>query len=190
MIRVLNTVASLKRAIERRLRHLVGDERGVGAVEFAMLLPLMLSLYLGAVEISQGIGADRKVTLTARTICDLVSQVQSIGNTDMTNALNASAAVMAPFPTSNLKVTVSSITIDANGKATVAWSDSLNGTARSKGSSVTLPTALSVANTSLIFSEVQYTYKPVIGYVVTGTLTLKDQIYMRPRLSDSVARTT
>jgi hypothetical protein len=38
----------------------------------------------------------------------------------------------------------------------------------------------------LIWSEVQYTYKPVIGYVITNTLTLKDQIYMRPRLSDSV----
>jgi Flp pilus assembly protein TadG len=190
MIRVVNKVISLKGSIERRLRHLVGDERGVSAVEFAMLLPLMLSLYLGAVEVSQGIGADRKVTLTARTICDLVSQVQSIGNTDMTNALNASSAVMAPFPASNLKVTVSSVKIDANGKATVDWSDSLNGTARAKGSTVTLPNALNVANTSLVWSEVQYTYKPVIGYVVTGTLTLKDQMYMRPRLSDSVVRGT
>ena len=93
-------------SIERRLRRLIGDERGVSAVEFAMLLPLMLTLYLGAVEVSQGIGADRKVTLTARTIADLVSQVSSIGNADMTNALNASSAVMAPFPISNLKVTV------------------------------------------------------------------------------------
>ena len=190
MIRVLNTVASLKRAIERRLRHLVGDERGVGAVEFAMLLPLMLSLYLGAVEISQGIGADRKVTLTARTICDLVSQVQSVSNSDMTNALNAASSVMAPFPVGNLKVTVSSVKIDANGKATIDWSDSLNGTARSKGSTVTLPAALNVANSYLIWSEVQYSYKPVIGYVVSGTLTLKDQIYMRPRVSDTVARGT
>ena len=95
---------------------------------------------------------------------------------------------MAPFPTANLKVTVSSVKIDATGKATIAWSDTLNGTARAKGSTVTLPTALNVANTSLIWSEVQYTYKPAIGYVVTGTLTLKDQIYMRPRLSDSVTR--
>ena len=60
-------------SIERRLRRLIGDERGVSAVEFALLLPLMLTLYLGAVEVSQGIGADRKVTLTARTIGDLVS---------------------------------------------------------------------------------------------------------------------
>ena len=187
---VMKSVASMIGSVERRLRRLAGDERGVSAVEFAMLLPLMLSLYLGSVEVSQGIGADRKVTLTARTICDLVSQVSNIGNADMTNALNASSSVMAPFPTANLKVTVSSVKIDANGKATIDWSDSLNGTARSKGSTVTLPAALNVANSYLIWSEVQYTYKPVIGYVVTGTLTLKDQIYMRPRLSDYVVRGT
>ena len=74
--------------------------------------------------------------------------------------------------------------------ATVDWSDSLNGTARSQGSTVTLPTALVVPNTSLIWAEVQYSYKPAIGYVVSGTLTLKDQIYMRPRLSDQVTRTS
>ena len=189
MIRVMNGATALVDSIGRRLRRLVGDEHGVSAIEFALLLPLMVSLYLGAVEMSQGIAADRKVTLTARSIGDLVSQVSSINNTDMTNALNAAGAVMAPFPLGNLKVTVSSVKIDANGVATVDWSDTLNGTARTKGSTVTLPAALSVASTSLIWSEVQYTYKPVVGYVITGTLTLKDQIYMRPRLSDSVART-
>jgi len=174
--------------LDRRIRGLARDQRGVSAVEFAMLLPLMLSLYLGAVELSQGIGADRKVTLTARTVTDLVSQVSSINNTDMTNSLNAAAAVMAPYPSGNLKVTVSSVKIDADGKATIVWSDTLNGTARAVDSTVTLPSALLVANTYLIWSEVQYTYKPTIGYVVSGTLTLKDQIYMRPRLSDSVTR--
>jgi Flp pilus assembly protein TadG len=172
------------------LCRLAGDERGVSAVEFAMLLPLMVTLYLGAVEISQGIGADRKVTLTSRTVADLVSQVASVNNNDMTNSLNAATSVMAPYPTSNLKIVISSVTIDAQGKATIAWSDTLNGTARSKGSTVTLPAALSIPSSSLIWSEVQYTYKPVIGYVVTGTLTLNDQIYMRPRMSDTVARTT
>jgi Flp pilus assembly protein TadG len=175
-------------SLRRRLGGLAGDERGVSAVEFAMLLPLMLSLYLGAVELSQGIAADRKVTLTARTVADLVSQAFSINNADMTNSLNAASAVMAPYPVGNLKVTVSSVQIDANSKATIAWSDTLNGTARGVGSTVTLPSALLVANTYLIWGEVQYTYKPTIGYVVTGTLTLKDQIYMRPRLSNSVTR--
>jgi Flp pilus assembly protein TadG len=165
------------------------DEGGLSAVEFALLLPLMLTLYLGSVEISQGISADRKVTLTTRTVADLVSQVSSVNNSDMQNSLNAAATVMAPFSSTNLKVVVSSIKVDATGKATVDWSDTLNGTARAKGATVTLPTALNVANSSLILSEVQYAYKPTIGYLISGTITLKDQIYMRPRLSDSVSRT-
>jgi len=181
--------ASFSQFLGRRLAGLTRDQRGVSAVEFALLLPLMLTLYLGVVEVSQGIGADRKVTLTARTISDLVSQVSSINNSGMTNSLNAAAAVMAPYASSNLKVVVTSVKIDANSNATVDWSDTLNGTARSKGSTVSLPSALLVANTSLIWSEVQYSYTPTIGYVVSGTLTLKDQIYMRPRLSDTITRT-
>ena len=50
-----------------------------------MLLPLMITLYLGTVEISQGVGIDRKVTLTSRTVARPRSQVSSINNTDMTN---------------------------------------------------------------------------------------------------------
>jgi len=42
-------------------------------------------------------------------------------------------------------------------------------------------------STSLIWAETQYTYTPTIGYVITGPMTLRDQIYMRPRLSDTVA---
>jgi Flp pilus assembly protein TadG len=174
--------------LRARFGRLRRDERGVSAVEFAMLLPLMVSLYLGAVEVSQGIGADRKVTLTARTVADLVSQVSSVSNSDMTNSLNAASAVISPFSSANLKVVVSSVKIDAQGNATVAWSDTLNGAARSKGSSVAVPAALKVPNSSLIWSEVTYTYTPVIGHFITGSINLSEQIYMRPRASDCVLR--
>jgi Flp pilus assembly protein TadG len=189
-IRIKHEANLIAQDLRARFCGLARDERGVSAVEFAMLLPLMVTLYLGAVELSQGIGADRKVTITARTVADLVSQVTSVSNADMTNSLNAASAVIAPFSAAQLKVVVSSITIDAQGKATIAWSDTLNGTARSKGSTVTLPAALASPTSSLIWSEVQYNYTPVIGYVITGSLNLKDQIYMRPRMSDTVARTT
>jgi Flp pilus assembly protein TadG len=175
-------------ALHQRLLHFAQDRRGVSAVEFAMLLPLMVTLYLGSVEISQGVAIDRKVTLTTRTVADLASQVSSINNADMTNLLNATAAVVAPYDQSKLKVVVSAVTIDNNGTAKIAWSDTLGGTARSVGATVTLPTALNVNNTTLIWSEVNYSYKPTIGYVVTGTLSLSDQIFMRPRLSDTVTR--
>jgi Flp pilus assembly protein TadG len=177
-------LARLQRCLSRCLK----DERGMSAVEFALLLPLLVTLYLGGVEVSQAITIDRKVTLVARTVADLSSQVSSISDSDMTNILAASTSVVAPYSTTNMKVTVSQITIDANGRATIAWSDSKNGTKRTVGSTVTLPTALAVKNSSLIWAEVSYAYTPTVGYVITGTMNLTDQIYMRPRVSDSVTR--
>jgi Flp pilus assembly protein TadG len=162
------------------------DQRGVSAVEFAMLLPLMITLYLGVVEISQAVGVDRKVTLTTRTVADLASQVTSISSADMTNLLAASSSVITPYNAAPLKVTVSQVYVDANGTAKINWSATLNGTKRAKDSTVTLPAALNVKDSYLIWSEVAYTYTPAIGYVVTGTLNLSDQIFMRPRLSNSV----
>jgi Flp pilus assembly protein TadG len=173
-------------ALLRRFRR---DGGGVSAVEFALVLPLLLSLYIGSMEVSQGIAADRKVTLMARTVADLASQVSTITNADMNNLLNASAAVMQPYSASALKITVSSVVVDAQGRATIAWSDTRNGTARTPGAAVSLPAALLVPNTSLVWGEAEYTYTPAVGYVVTGPLALKDQIYMRPRLSATVART-
>jgi len=190
MSRAMNRLVMFAQDFRRRLGRLPRDQRGIAAVEFALLLPLMLTLYLGTVEVSQGISADRKVTMTARTVADLVSQTTTINNAGMNDILAASTAVMYPFSTNNLKVTVTAVNIDANGKATVTWSDSYNGTARAVGSTITLPAALVVNSSSLVWSEVQYIYTPTIGYVITGSLTLKDQLYMSPRLSNSIARTT
>jgi Flp pilus assembly protein TadG len=173
----------------RPVRRLLRDQRGISAVEFAMLLPLMVTLYLGGVEVSQAVAVDRKVTLVARTLGDLVAQATNVTTSDVTNILAASAAIVIPYNDSKLKITVSSVKIDSTGVAKIAWSDTKNGTARTVGSTVTLPAALNTNSTWLIWSEAQYAYTPTIGYVITGTMNLKDQIYMRPRLSDCVTRT-
>lgn len=165
------------------------DKRGVSAVEFAMIAPLMITLYLGGVEVTQGVAVSRKTTLVAHTVADLVAQDTNVTNADMNDILAASATVALPYASSNLVVTVSSINIDSSGKATVGWSDSLNGTARSVGSVVTLNSALAIPSSSLIWGEVNYSYKPMFGWALTGTFNLGDTIYMRPRNANFITRT-
>ena len=99
----------MAKLIPARLARFSRDERGVSAVEFALLLPVMITIYLGGVEVSQGISIDRKVTLTARTVADLVSQVSSIDAPGVSNVLQASTAVMSPYPVDKAKVTVTVI---------------------------------------------------------------------------------
>jgi Flp pilus assembly protein TadG len=170
-----------------RLSAFVADQRGVSAVEFAILLPLMLTLYLGGAEISQAVSADRKTTLVAHTVGDLTAQAANVVSSDVSNIFSAATAVAYPLSSSNLTVTLSSVCIDSTGtKATIGWSQTLNGTARSGTVTTLIPSALMVANTSLIWGEAHYAYKPTIGWTITGTLNLGDQFFLRPRLSCSV----
>ena len=181
-------VFSLQQLMRRHLPSFARDERGVSAVEFALILPLMLLLYFGAVELSQGVIVDRKVKMTARTVADLVSQVATINNSGVDAALGASAAVLAPYSTANAKVIVSVVSIDNKGNAKIVWSRANKDSGHGPGSSVTVPEALKTPNTSLVWGEATYDYAPVLGYV-TGPLKLSEQIFMRPRLSETVTKT-
>ena len=161
------------------LRSFKRDRDGASAIEFAILAPLLITLYLGCVEITDGIAADRKVTLTAGALANLTSQSQTITVDGMTNILNASAAVIKPYSVGNLAATITCLKIDADGVAKVKWSATLNGTARADGSTVTFPSAdLAVPNSYLVWSEVNYNYTPVVGYTISGTLPLSDQMFM------------
>ncbi|MBN8919737.1 MAG: pilus assembly protein [Rhizobiales bacterium] len=172
--------------LRQKLRGFAAEKSATAAIEFAMVLPLMVSLYLGGVEISQAVSADRKVSLVARSVADLVSQYKSVTNADLSGVMAAGTAVVAPFDSSKLSIVVSSVRIDSTSKATIDWSYASNASARTKGASVTVPAGLLTPSSSLIWAEVKYAYKPTIGYVITGTKNLADQIYMRPRNSDSV----
>ena len=172
-----------KTGIAKTIARFAGERRGVSAVEFAMLLPLMMTLYLGSVEASQGIATQRKVTLVAHALADLTSQYTDITNADMSNILAAGPAIVVPYSATSLQEVVSEVSINAQGQASVVWSDSLGGTALTIGQVVTIPASLAVPNTYLVLAQVQYSYKPTYGYVMTGTLTLSDESYVLPRQS-------
>jgi Flp pilus assembly protein TadG len=172
------------------------DRRGISAVEFAFVFPVMVVLYLGGTALTQGITIKRKTTLATRTVGDLVSQYTQIVDTDMTSILSAATAVVQPYPTGQLSVIVSSVNIDANGAATIGWSSSTsNTTPHTVGASVTLPTGIggvSQANTSVIWSEGSYAYTLPVGSTIIGrsSMTLSEQFYLRPRRVTTVKRCT
>ncbi len=173
--------------LRQRCRRLAGDEHGVSAIEFSLLMPLMMVMYFGSIEVTDAISADRQVTLVASTVADITSEYTSVAQSDVTNILAAASTVFYPF--SNPQVVLSSVVIDANGNAYVDWSATQNGTQRSGNVTSMVPTALRVANTSLIWGEATYVYRPSLGYVITGSFNLYNQIFMRPRLSACVQYT-
>lgn len=155
------------------------DQRGVSAVEFALVAPIMIGLYFGCVEISDAVSVDRKVSLAAAALANLSSQVTTLSATDMNNIFDASGAIVAPYDVNKMKMTITCINIDANKNATVKWSATRNGAVKS--GNVVLPAALQIASSQIILAEASYDYKPTIGYTITGTISLTDKMYMTPR---------
>ncbi len=169
------------------LKRWCGDQRGMAAVEFALILPFLLLLYLGSVELTEGIQVDRQVALTADTVTNLVAQYTTISaSQQMPDILNASAQIFTPNPSSAATVVVSLIAIDGAGKATVSWSQALNGSALTAGQPITIPANLDIPNTTLVYGQATYAYKPWFDFMGIGTLNLSASVYMSPRASSTI----
>jgi Flp pilus assembly protein TadG len=161
---------------------------GVAAVEFAILVPVLLLLYLGGFEITQALSTYRKLTDTTTELASIVSQYAAMSSSDVTSVFTASSQIMAPNSTSSLTIVLSEVTTDANSNPTVTWSQAYNGaTALAVGSSVAMPTGLAMANTSYVLVQTAYLYTPVIGAAYVKPISLHNQIYMLPRRSTSIA---
>lgn len=188
-----------------RLRQVIGNlaarfwraEDGLSAVEFALLLPVMLVFYLGGVQISMAVSTYRLVDLTANTVTNLVSQYTTISkSSQMPDILSAATQVMYPAQANdpnvskNIQVVVSLISIDNNGNATVAWSQTLNGTARSVGSAITVPASLDIANTNIVLGETTYAFTAPVDFLKLGTINLSSALYMVPRASTTINLTS
>jgi Flp pilus assembly protein TadG len=188
----------IRRSVSILLRRLRHDARGVAAVEFALVAPIMIALYLGGVELTRVIGADRKVSLASRVAADLVARESGpVSDTELATICTGTLAMLDPFPTSALNVTISSILTDDKGKSTIRWTrvfsngncaSSTAGTGQlAAGSTVTLPTGIAVNDASLISATTSYDYSTLFRTVFdTGTVTLGEQSYMRPRLQKEV----
>ena len=168
------------------------DRRGVAAVEFALIAPVMLLIYFGLVEFCQGYMANRRADHTASTVADLVAQSDETSTEDLTKIFAIGDMIMRPFSSTDLSIRVSSVTMDVNGVAKVVWSRGNREAMppRGKDSVVTdLPPGLIENGESLILGETEYDYTTPFAQVIKTPITFTRSYYLRPRTVDSVVCT-
>lgn len=170
-------------------RTLHRDERGVSAIEFALILPVMITMYMGAVEFSHALTIDRRVTSVASAAADLVAQSEQVSSADLDDIFEASSTIMLPYSATPISIVLSSVVADKKNKTKIEWSCALNGNARTKGQKYTLPEGLTQPFTSVIMAEVSYKYTPPVGETLTGGITMSETFYLRPRRSLTVEKT-
>lgn len=184
-------------------RALASDRRGIAAVEFAFVVPLLLALYFVTMEVSQAIETNKKVSRIGSMVADLITQQQSITKSEIDAIMQIGESTLQPYNRSvgTIVVTAIDITADATPKVQVAWSrklvDGTAGVGAPKGTPTTVPDALKVAGTFLIRVESDLAYKPVITWAaedkpVLGLaaafdgISMNESYYLRPRMSQSI----
>jgi Flp pilus assembly protein TadG len=176
----------------RVYRRFIASTRAVAAIEFAVVMPVLALMFFGTFDAGRAIAIYMKIRSATFAIDAITNQYTTVQTSDLQSIAGAAAVILAPYPssTSVLTVTVSQVKITAANTATVSWSYSLGGSARSRGSAVTTPGTLGTCSSYpcyLIFGEMSYQYTPMFGFFTTAaSITLSDNLFATPRSSKCV----
>lgn len=170
------------------------DTRGVAAVEFALILPLLLLLYLGSVEASQLYTTDRRIVTIASTVADLVARAKTtVTGSEIEDYFVAATNVLKPGETASLTQIVSLISVDEDGVATVVWSASNpTGHARETDDEFPLEPESQISQVArnaqglIVVGEASFPYVPMTGFGFTETINLRHVEYFLPRRENTI----
>ncbi len=178
--------------LNRTARKLRGDRSGVGAVEFALIAPVLIVLYMGSLEVSVAMSVNKKLARAASTVADLVTQDETVNKTFLKSMLNVAQSVMTPFRSDGIKVKVTGISIDGSGVGKTTWSWQEDNTrAYTVGSIQSLPKDLAIPNTFLVRTEIEFDHDlmlimPDIQDIDFRTIHMKKTYHLRQRVGTSV----
>lgn len=203
MNRIVTRLTSGLQRARASLQRFRGDRRGIAAVEFALIAPLLLSLYFVSMEISLGLEGNKKVSRVSSMVADLVTQNSTVSKADLEAILKIGAAVVYPYNRTQPTIDIVGIEItdEVNPKAYVRWSRRTtngvitNGVA--KNTLITIPEKLKIRNTFLVMAGTSLDYRPVITWAADQKASLglvgafdripmRETYYFRPRMSAKV----
>ncbi|MEO0327879.1 MAG: TadE/TadG family type IV pilus assembly protein [Pseudomonadota bacterium] len=170
------------------------SQQGVAAIEFAILAPILILLFVGTLEISLAVAVDRKVSRVSSSIADLITQSNDLSSNEVDEILDVANRIMQPYD-DDISISVVGVEIK-DDEAKVVWACQRNGGGKpSVGSDYTIPAQIMVNDTFLVSATVATSHEPAfkfIGYK-NGKLTfdetaieMEEQMFLRPRLGSSV----
>jgi Flp pilus assembly protein TadG len=163
-------------------RQIAGDERGSAVVDFAFLLPILMMLFVGVVEVTNVLRLDRKVVAAAQTTADLVTQRREVSNAQLDDFLRAAELIFEPYAASAITVGIAAVRYDADsGDPEVDWTKNKNG--GSVPDALTMAAGLGQPGEGVVVVRVTYDYTPVFFDFVLNPMEIEETAILRPRRS-------
>lgn len=187
---------SLAQRLRRFLKRFRDTEAGVAAVEFALILPIMIFVYIGSVEASALISVDRKVQNVSGAVGDLVARAkENLTLTELQDYVRVAGGIMAPYEPAPLQQIITQVSVDEDGVATVVWSrgyeheNPKQSIAHGQGDEYPLPEAITAIAKEqfVIVAEASYKYRPLFGIVIDQDIQLYRENFYLPRFGGQIA---
>lgn len=173
----------------RSLRRFGKATGGLAALEFAILVPMMVLILFGSVDVIDMLGANRRAQNVAASLADVVARDTEVSNQEITGLWTAANVLLFPSAPANMQMRITSISIVDASTARVVWSEGHGGMApRTTNATIALPTAMMQPGTSVIFTETVFTYRSPLGIVLSAPITMRHNAYRRSRLIDPIPR--
>jgi Flp pilus assembly protein TadG len=172
----------------RRLRRFARAKKGLAALEFAIIAPMMIFLLFGSVDLIDVLGADKRAQNAAASLADVVARDTEITNSELTGLWAALDVLMYPDDATGMQMRLTSVRIDNSTTARVVWSEGRGMTALPANSTISLPSQMMTPGTSVIVAESVYPYRALLGFLFVGTKNLHHSAYRRSRLVDPIPR--
>lgn len=193
------------RSAARPIRAIAGNRRGVAAVEFAFIVPVLLCLYLVTMEASEAIEVNKKVSRMASSVADLITQQSRMQKSEVVAVMKIATAALQPYhrSTSDIQVTAIQLGTEATPVARAVWSVKLD----SSGNPIAVVAKNSVINDTRLdnirtagafYIRVTSTlpYQPMSTYSPTSpalgllsafsNIQMGETFYLRPRVSTTI----
>jgi Flp pilus assembly protein TadG len=186
-------------------RHAANTD-GTAAVEFALLMPVMITLFFGVVESSMALICRADVSMMASTAGDLIAQANAATTADISNVYSAAGTVLYPYydpsVTGSAKPTIriTSVVDDGSGAVgqnhltgKIAWTCTQSGSGtltpgtRVVNDTVTLPQAIMTENGSIVIAEIAYSYASPTTKIIAGPINFTNNFYAKPRRVAQIA---
>jgi hypothetical protein len=185
---LIKTLSALRRLRTRRTWY----RSGVAATEFALTLPIWITMMLGAADGTYCMLVNEKADRIAYSVTDIVTQYQTISIANLKDILQAASQLMQPFPFGNNGLVIVTSVYKPIGKSPIIkWQYSGGGTLTKSsqigvtGGAPILPNGLTMNdNDNVIISEVYYNFTPMFinAGMLSANTVYRVAIY-KPRLS-------
>lgn len=171
------------------------EAKGVAAIEFAFIAPLMLIMYVGTMEISNAVSANRKLSRVSSTIGDLLTQASCFSDDKISDIIKVTDDIMYPHD-NTVGIQLNGVQITA-GVPKVVWSRGYNGALALAADTVyDIPDKIKIDGNFLLAAKIEMGYSPAIGWIKPdgkssisiddSPINMSEEMFLRPRVGDDV----